>query len=875
MIRIHGPLFLCLILFGFSLPSAAQHTITGRVTDENGDPLTYSHVVLLDPADSTLQYYDIADDNGIFKIRYIKAGDYLMQYSFVAKETIYEAVTIPSNSENYDRVMKSKTLQQVVVTAEYVPIQIKSDTLEYNAKAFVTKPDAVVEDLLKKIPGIEVDKSGNMKALGEDVEKVLVDGKEFFGKDPKVATKNLPAEAVDKVQIYDKRSEEAEFMGIDDGVRDRTIDLLLNEDHKKGYFGRVEAGAGTEEHYKTGGKIYRFSSLLQSALLGNGNNVNDFGYSEDDKKDWGRPVNGRNTTGAGGLNLSYNATEYNRYFASYLGSTTQKMLEQYTSTRNYTPKGAYVQSEDLNGDGRDTPHKINFGVRHNFNRRHNLTVDGDVDIRSNETTSQRYTHTGAENELINTLDQSTHSTSERIHASTKAVHIAKLNGDDTQVRTDLSVQYNKNESGLNWTDRIGFPKSDSVNVLHQAQDNMTDRLAFSVSPTLVQRIKKYWYLSAAFNIRANDNQYSREQELRGQTGDLTDYIIPDFSTTERIVNPTLSLRRNTAKHQFNIILGASWNQLDKVLGSRSMGTSDYFYLLPGFSYENHYRKGRRINFRYDSGANMPSAQQLYPVEDTVNPLSLYRGNIDLAPEIHHNGSFSWWLFDYFSFTSLFAHVSAGFTKNKISWSQATDRDLIKKITPINVPHHYSASSYISFSTPVRALGIKVNVESHENWSKIITFINSEENIQTNWVHTLRLGFENRRKEKWDAGIGGSVSMTDARFSVVSGNSLYFNTSYYTYIRFAPNRRWNFEVEADVVNYDAESFTEAVSIPLLNVNLSYFLFEGEKAFLTLRGYDLLNESLGFRRISTDNYLMQQEWNTISRYVMLSLNWRIGK
>jgi len=305
-------LFIVVTVSGSFVPCFAQHSIEGRVIDEEGEPLTYANVVLLNPADSTMKYFDVADKEGKYQIRNIKPGDYLMHFSFVTKEAIYEEVTIPSDSggEFGDTVMKAAAaMDEVVVTAEYIPIQIKQDTVAFNTKAFKTKTGAVVEDLLKKIPGVEVDKAGNVKALGEDVNKVLVDGKEFFGKDPKVATKNLPADAVDKVQVYDKKTEEAEFMGVDDGVRERTINLLLNEDNKKGYFGNAGAGGGTGSHYNTGGKIYRFSSKLQSALLGMYNNVNEFRFTGKDMEEFGQRVSGLNTTAAGGLNLSYNETE--------------------------------------------------------------------------------------------------------------------------------------------------------------------------------------------------------------------------------------------------------------------------------------------------------------------------------------------------------------------------------------------------------------------------------------------------------------------------------------------------------------------------------------------------------------------------------------
>lgn len=396
------------LILSLSVTAFAQHSLKGRVINEQGEPLTYANVVLLSPADSTLQYHDIVDQKGLYQIEHIKAGAYLMQFSFVGMAVIYENITVPpEQGENLgDKVLKANALlDEMVVTAEYVPIEIEQDTVSFNAKAFKVEAGAAVEDLLKKMPGIEVDKTGNVKALGEDVTRVLVDGKEFFGNDPKLATKNLPADAIDKVQVYDKKTDEAEFTGIDDGVRDRTINLLLNEDKKKGYFGNAAAGGGTGSHYNTQAKLYRFSSTIQSALLGMYNNVNEFRFTGKDDASWGRKISGLNTTVAGGLNLSYNAEKRNRYFS-------------------------------------------------------------------------------------------------------------------------------------------------------------------------------------------------------------------------------LSLQRSSGNGQFNMTLGTSWRQFDKVQDNRSVGKSDYFHFLPRLSYSNNYREGRRTLLRYNSSINMPATGQLLPVANTTNRLSIYQGNLN-------------------------------------------------------------------------------------------------------------------------------------------------------------------------------------------------------------------------------------------------------
>jgi hypothetical protein len=171
--------------------------------------------------------------------------------------------------------------------------------------------------------------------------------------------------------------------------------------------------------------------------------------------------------------------------------------------------------------------------------------------------------------------------------------------------------------------------------------------------------------------------------------------------------------------------------------------------------------------------------------------------------------------------------------------------------------------------------MKISLTSHENWTKGMGIVNGEENTQTNFIHALRLRLENRKKQKWDAALGGNLAITDARYSISSMNTVYFNTTLFSEIRFTPGEKWNFEAAANVANYNAENLDESVSIPLLTAGITYYFLRGERASLSLLGHDLLNRQQGFQQISRNNYLMQREWNTIGRYVMLEFKMRIGR
>lgn len=217
------------VLFWFQI-GYSQTTLHGEVSDQNKELLTGATVVLLEDQDSSMVAYAISDERGGFRLDDLEPGNYILQISFVGYGTLNDPIIVQSEEKmkelgNYELAPVDQVLQEITVKAEHIPIGLIGDTISYNTAAFKTKPGASVEDLLKNLPGVEVERDGSIKAMGEDVENVLVDGKEFFGNDPKIATRNLEAEAVEKVQVFDKKSEIAEFTGIDDGDDEKTINL--------------------------------------------------------------------------------------------------------------------------------------------------------------------------------------------------------------------------------------------------------------------------------------------------------------------------------------------------------------------------------------------------------------------------------------------------------------------------------------------------------------------------------------------------------------------------------------------------------------------------------------------------------------------------
>ena len=339
-----------------SVQAQDDYKVRGVIADSLGTGLQSAMVVALTRPDSVLTRYALSSGDGSFTIDGLAAGEYILQVTLIGFETLRHDFDITNSDVDAGQVVMSVTaleMDSLVVSVEHVPFVVRRDTLSYNVLAFPTRPNATVEELLRRLPGIEVESDGSITAQGEEVENVLVDGKEFFGDDPTIATRNLPADAVKQVDVYDKQSDMAEFTGIPDGEDERTIDLKLKEEARSGYFGRAEGGLGgdvnnqarlatpigNEARYDGSLDLNRFSPNTQLALTANANNVNQSRFGWSDFADFaggggrgGGPNDGFTETMVLGLNASRDFGEETwlrgSYFISQLDNSQDRTLQQ-------------------------------------------------------------------------------------------------------------------------------------------------------------------------------------------------------------------------------------------------------------------------------------------------------------------------------------------------------------------------------------------------------------------------------------------------------------------------------------------------------------------------------------------------------------------
>ena len=891
-------LFAFFVFFpGVLLAQSSRVDVEGTVTDSLGAGLPGATVVLLEAADSSLVSYGVTNTQGAFRIRRVREGSYKMQVSFVGFQPYDQDLAVNGEGINVGQIVLNPAVSQLdalVVTDDHIPLVVKQDTIEYNAGAFQVRPNASVEDLLKRLPGVDVGRDGTIRAQGETVEQVLVDGKEFFGNDTRIATQNLPADAVDKVQVYDKQSDMAEFSGIDDGEETRTINLALKEDSKQGYFGNATGGYGNDEHegrYTGKASVNRFSSTSQLSFLGNLNNVNEQGFSVSDYLSFsgggqgGRmmgevPLNegvsdGFSVTSAGGINynsdFSAKTSLQSSYFFSRIDNDRARTLSQ-QQLINASQTSSSFQATNQNSLSQN--HRLTLNLDHTLDKSQDLrlranlqSTESGLDALSSRDISD------VENRPINNNNTLYASNAKEYGGGASVTYRKRLAEKGRTLVAEGRVGLNDGsmkgdlETMNAFFDPLGDVMTYEEFAQYQAQFNstITNRQRLSWTEPLGSR--KYVQL------------HGERREVREEQGKT----ILDVDEGIEMLNETLGNSLDQAYTYYESGIKARFNRDGGIFSvgvdvqsAQLKGTTQnldeslkrrFVNLLPSAMFTHAFSAGKNVDLRYQTATREPSMYELQPFVDNSDPLTVYTGNPKLKPEYRHIGTAHLMMFDQFSFTSLFGFFQAQYTTDKISLARTIDEQLRQSVTTRNVAHDWMTRASVHFGTPLRSIGAKVNLVSETMYNRGIEWINDLENKTTILRQSIDLSFENRHKDLFDILIGARYTFNHNRYSLNPGLGRdYINRTFYTEWTYFAGNAWQFTTGFDYRLYADEVSGSAQKIPLWRVELSRMVM-GERAEIQLVGLDLLNRNVAVNYSNTSSYIQEERIASLGRYVML--------
>ncbi len=888
------------ISFSFSI-SAQDYSLSGFVKDEENTPLLGATVVVLDAVDSTMVAFGITDETGKFLVYDVPAGERILQVSHTGYADYGKAMSLSGEQKEMQvgeivLSVSSAILEEVSIKAEHIPMGILGDTINYNAAAFKTRPGASVEDLLKKLPGIEVARDGSIKAQGKDVENVLVDGKEFFSGDATVATKNLEAEAVDKVQVFDKKSEEAEFTGIDDGQEEKTINLKLKDGYKNGGFGKASIDAGTENTRQAKLNYNRFSPSVQASIIGNTNNINQQAFSFNEYVDFMGGFQNVLATGgfseyginvgtprapqgiidqkSVGSNFNVDFSKGLKLNANYLFAQNDTDLERFGSTQNFTDNEAFSTIDTSLTTNRTTNHRVNTKLKYNPNPYNNFTLNtrfyriGTSDIGSSSADF-----------LVDGVNQSM--TSSETNTSTAAYNI------------NSSLLYKKKfrKKGRNWISTASYEHSDrdeqtDINnafrtlteeeLINQFQSFSNQRNTVGGNTKFTEPIGKKLYLGMNYTFNQETQTPIRDYFNRIENQLVLDNDFSSIFESRWMYHDVgLSLKRNRKK--LNLTFGLSYMNAGLKAwddGIQVNDNEDHHYILPTFRARYKMKSSRSLEFGYNSSVNAPQLSQMVTQINNLNPNFLILGNPNLSPEYLHTFTLNYSSFDQFNFSNQFANLSVTYSPNRIVNSRNLRSDLVTEVVPVNAGNHMTANLYFSHHSPIRKLKIKYNLSTTLAYSRYNTFVNEVENDVTNANANINFSIENRNKDVVDISAGLRMDINAFSNSFNSNfDEPFINYSWFMDGFINLGKGYNFGATYDFRTFNSAFFQGEQVAHLIGAKLSKSFLE-DKLTLTITANDVLNQNIGIDRSGTINSLSDTRYNILGRYVMFGASYRIG-
>lgn len=906
----------CLFVLQFPLIAQISRnlTATGFVKDTSQNSLGSATVVLLNPTDSVMVSFSITDSEGKFNLKGLTPGEYLLQASYISYVPVNKKITITDLAKEQDLGVitlepVTSALDEVLVKAQRIPMQINKDTIEYNAAAFKTKPNDVVEDLLKKLPGLEVESDGTIKAQGEEVKQVLVDGKEFFGKDPQIATRNLPANAVEKVQVFDKKSDMAEFTGIDDGQDEKAINIELKEDHKKGVFGNVAAGYGSDSRYESKVTLNKFTKNQQLSILGMANNVNQQGFSMNDyisfagglgnlmRSGGGRvrisggttdgiPIsdglsNGYVNTGAGGLNFNQDFNKHTKLNLSYFYSRIRNDLDQVTLRQSVLAESSFLSKENDEEISINGNHRINATLDHKIDSLQNIRVrttlafnDSDYNLLSN---SQTINDQGV---LENSGLRDNTSEGNNTNFSSELIYRKKFSrkGRSMTASLEFGKSGDTQSALLQSTNQFkGENSPGTTEVIKQDHNQNNDAINYGIELTYTEPLGKNNYLNLGYSHKNYSNQLLKDvldlDEFGGSVFNdqlsnhyNRDYIYDRGSSSWRWI-------KNKSNLQLGIDAQKSLLQ-GEFFSSEEMNIKrSYFNVLPELTWNYDLAASKSLRLSYNTSVREPSLTQLQPIVDNSNPLSIYVGNPELRPEYTHRLQLRYFSFSQFSMTNFFAMINATYTDNAIVNSRTIDALFRQTTTPINVDNDYRLNTFTGFGTPLRFIKSRINLHANFTYNKGIVFLNNLEENTNRYTSSIDLSFDNQKKELVDLRVGTNIRHSLTNYSISDNlDQDYINHSYYADVSININDSWNIGTRFDYGIYNA--LGEKREIPLWKASVSKYVLK-RKGEIRISAFDLLNQNIGIQQNIDLNYIEDIRINSLARYFMLSFTYAINQ
>ena len=913
------------ILFCLStLVSFAQnkYTTKGSVLDTvTGTPLVNTSIAILNSKDSTLVRFGRAAADGGFNLNNLKSGQFILLVSYPDYADYVETFSLDSIMPSKDfgkikMILKARLLEEVIIKGTAAQMTIKGDTTEFNAAAFNIEANSKVEDLLKQLPGIQVDKDGKITAHGQAVNKVLVDGEEFFGDDPTLVTKNIRSDMVDKVQLYDKKSDQATFTGIDDGELTKTINIKLKEGKKQGYFGKADAGAGNGEFYqgqamfnvfKEKQKFSAYGTIANTAKTGLGWEDNSkystsdvqvleggvimiSGNSGSDLDSFDGRFNGEGIpiTRSGGMHYDTKWKE-DKYSLNmnYKAGSINIAGDKNSLNQNNLPTGIINSNSGQNFDNSMFRQKLDgiFMVKLDTTSDLKITIDGT--LKNSQTNSNFLTSGFRGNGIsINKSNRRLSNDADQKLFNTSALWTKKLKKKGRTLSLTLGQRYDDDDAAGFLNSENSFFNTqgvlDSIQLIDQYKTNLSRNSGFNSNLSYTEPLTKVLSVILNYGLNLNNSTAERKSFNKSATGNY-DVLDAEFSNNfelNQTANQTGAIF-NYRKNKNVINFGTRLSSVDFKQTDRSKGTvyqRDFLNWLPQASFKHNFSNQKSFNVGYNGSTNQPSLNQIQPIKVNTDPLNITLGNPDLKPSFRNGFSANYNSYKVLSDKSIYLSANFSFTNNAIVNNTVTDAAGKSTYQSFNLEDKNPSNFYFygGYGRKIPGTDLRIGMNLNSDGNTYFNMINNVLNKTRSSSYGTQLTFQMYKQKKIEFyfSLGPEYITSESSLQKQINNNGWGASSQFELQIYLPQKvriqtTANFEYQQKT-----QSFDQDFNRMIWNTNISKSFMKEESLKFTLSANDLLNQNTGFNRRATSNMIIQNSYTTIKRYFMLSLSYDLN-
>lgn len=888
-------LLLPVILFFSTTLFAQKFTLEGVVKDQSNNLLEGATVYIQSIKDSIPLSYGITNNSGEFSLQVNTETDSkaIFNIAYLGYKPYRQDIMVPNGKQlNMGDVILEDQIEQlnvVSIIGKAPPIIIKRDTIEYHADSFKTLPNDKAEDLLKKLPGIEIDVDGNITMNGIEVEAINVDGMRFFGeKKGDIALKNLPSNVISKVQVTDYKTNMQKFTGEESDSGTKEINLTIKKGKNRATFGDVKVGYGTDEKYQANANVFQLVDGKQYGLISGTNNINmSRGFNALPDTDTSNGYIESDFIGANFTKGKWNETRVN---GNYRYSTQSTDREQKSHAENFLPDLNYITDSESTSFSDSDSHKaggdLKFIIKSKNKQSNNkVQISNEIDVNVENSESGSLTNKRSEytnGDLVSDYYSKNESVSESYDINNE-FSVTSITGRRDYLNIRLNTDFTKGNSDSkkyseNFIERLNNTViQNQINNLNNYSSNI--RLSAFWSKELFTNFRIMPRYTASINSQNNENFIYDYDDTTGDYDDFNDVLSSDSKYSTTTIRPALRLRYEYHDFRFEIEGGYTntyRNYSDKLVVARDFKT-DFEYATYSARIRYRDKNGyKNINLNYNQSVDLPSVNQLQPVEDVSNITHIRIGNPFLEPEINHDIRFEYQNNLAFNNINITGNVRAQFVQDKIISSTITNEDLIKNTTYANIngDYSYSGNAAISKSYYSKKTNINLNARLNGSYKNSLSIQNAIKFTAKTTNIKPTFSFKYSYDSKLDLSTTYSYSKTTSVYDTDAFNdNNYFvqNVDFESSVFFIKNvflsnkisYRYNSRVGDD---FDGDAV-------FWNAGLGVELWDN-KATLTLVGYDVLGKNNGYRRVVTETSIEDIESNILEQYFMLNFTYKFG-